>query len=425
MDGKRQPQAAGNHLKIVPPPVLSGSRKLPNWIDGFVKYTEGKGSPLIWRKWAAIFTLAAAVERKVWITTAKGQLFPNLYVVMVGSAGSGKSLATNTVHSFLRVLRDKGELYLAPASITKASMIDRLNESARKVVRLTANPPILTFNSLAVVPNELGVFLPAYDNEFMSTLTDLWDCNHYSETRRTNKISIDIPHAQLNIFSATTPSYLNGFLPEGAWDQGFMSRVICVYSGASEYTDIFAEFDHDETLRKELDDDLASINKMCGKLTFTEEAMNAIRAWAIGGYAPVPSHPKLTHYNTRRPAQLLKLCMIAAIASGEQYEITLDHYAEAIDWLSEAEGVMPDIFKAMKTGGDGRIMEECYHFVYEQYMKEKKPILEHRIYHFVSERTPSHNVERLVGVMVKANMLQAQMTDAGTGYIPRTKSTSY
>jgi len=398
-------------------------RHLANWVDGFISYTEGKGSPVLWRKWAAIYTLAAAVERKVWLRTAKGKLFPNMYVVLVGKAGTGKSLATNTVYELLRELAENANVHLAPTSVTKASLIDALDGAERKIIRPMATPPIFSFNSLSIVVNELGVFLPAYDGEFMNTLTDLWDCKNYSETRRTNKININIPSAQLNMFSATTPTYLNGFLPEGAWEHGFMARVLMVYSGAADFTDMFAEFEFDSKLWNNLVDDLKSVNQMVGELIPTDEVKEAINAWARSGGAPQPSHPKLADYLTRRPAHLLKLCQIACVASGSGYEITLDHFAEALDWLAEMEHAIPDIFKAMKTGGDGKVIEEAYHFIYEIFIKDKNknPVLEHRLFHFLQERTPAHNVARIIDVMERAKLIEKKFAEGGIGYVPKSK----
>lgn len=396
-----------------------------NWIDDFMVYTDGRGSPKLWRKWAAIFTIAAVIERKVWITTAKGKLYPNMYAVCVGGAGEGKSLATGTVRDFLENMKEKGKLHLAPSSVTKASLIDSLATAERKIVNFKNNPSMLSYNALAIVPNELGVFLPSYDTEFMNALTDLWDCKNYSETRRTNKLSIDIPNVQLNMFSATTPSYLNSFLPEGAWEQGFMSRVILLYSSGTEYTDLFAIFENDDTLMKDMMASLDEIGQHVGELHFHQDVKDAINAWARGGCEPVPTHPKLTHYNARRPAHLLKLCMVSAMASGERQLIRLEHFVEALDWLVEAETFMPDIFKAMKTGGDGRVIEECYHFIYETYIREnKKPVLEHRIVHFLQERTPAHNVSKIIEVMERAGLMAKGFAvggDTGHAYTPKMK----
>lgn len=386
-----------------------------------MRYTDGKGSPDLWRKWAGIFAVAAACERKVGLRTAKGVLYPNMYGVLVGNAGVGKSLATNAVHDFLSELSGEHKgLHLAPTSVTKASLIDALAAAERRIVQPTKEPPVFSFNSLTVVPNELGVFLPAYDAEFMNALTDLWDCKHYSETRRTSKINLSIPNVQLNLFSATTPSYLNSFLPEGAWEQGFMSRVILIYAGQSEHTDLFAMFDHDERLYNELVHDLKRINQMVGELTVSEDVKEAINEWAKSGGQPAPTHPKLTHYCARRAAHLLKLCIVAAVASDEEYTVSLDHYVEALDWLAEVEHAMPDIFKAMKTGGDSRVIDEAWHFVYETHIREKKnPVLEHRVFHFLQERTPAHNVSRVMEVMVKSGLLrEVIVAGAGKGFEP-------
>ena len=399
------------------------ARKLKNFIDGFMKYTEGRGSPEIYRKWTAIFTIAAVCERKVWLTTAKGKLYPNQYMLLVGGAGIGKSLCTNTAADLVNEVKTpETPLFLAPTSVTKASLIDCLNAAERRIIRPMETPSIISFNSLTIIPNEFGVFLPAYDTEFMSTLTDLWDCGRYAETRRTSKINIEIPHTQLNLLSATTPAQLSGILPEGAWEQGFMSRMLLIYSGDITHTDIFAKLDHDGVLYKNLVEDLRDIYRCYGEITVSDEAKLAINEWAAGGAAPVPDHPKLVSYCARRPAHLLKLMMVAAIANDSERVITIDHFAEAYDWLMQLEAAMPDVFKSMKVGGDARAIEECWHFAYQLWMKNKEPIAEHRIFAFLQERVPVHNIERLLDVMVRAKLFDKAYTPSGAmGYNPKAR----
>lgn len=397
-------------------------RKLGNFIDGFMEYTTNKGSAELYRRWSAIFTIGAAVERKVWIRTAKGQLFPNQYIVLVGGAGIGKSLSTNIVHDLLSSLRTpESPFHLAPTSLTKASLIDALNDAERRIVRPMEIPAVNSFNSLIVVPNEFSVFLPSWEADFMSTLTDLWDCKHYSETRRTNKLSIDIPNVQLNIFSATTPAQLTNLLPEGAWEQGFMSRILLVYSGEAIYTDLFNELQYESELFNDLKNDLRHIYGLWGERKFTDEAKDAIRAWAAQGGQPAPDHPKLIGYNARRAAHLLKLCTIASISATDEPVITLEHYVEALDWLTEAEAFMPDIFKSMRIGVDARAIDECYHFAMKIFMKDQKPVLESRLVHFLQERVPAHSVGRILEVMERARLLEKQFVGTQHGFIPRAK----
>lgn len=401
-------------------------RRFASFIDGFLQYTEGRGSPALYRKWTALFLVGAALERKAWITTAKGVLYANQFIFLIGPAGVGKSLCTALSYDLLTEIRTpESPIFIAPTSVTKASLADALNKAERRIVKLNENPPITAFNSLQVISNELGVFLPAWDGDFMSTLTDLWDNGRYHETRRTSKIELNIPKAQLNILSATTPAYLNSLLPEGAWEFGFMSRVINIYSGETAYTDIFAELDHDGVGYKSLVADLTDIYNIWGEFTITDEVKEAINAWARQGFHPRPDHPKLIHYSTRRLAHLLKLCIIASASTSSERVITLDHYAEALSWLVEAESYMPDIFKALKVGGDGRAMEECHHFAYKYWMKHNTPIPEHMLITYLGERVPAHSVDRILDVMVRAQLLTKKfMNSGGQGYEPKVRMAS-
>jgi hypothetical protein len=132
-------------------------------------------------------------------------------------------------------------------------------------------------------------------------------------------------------------------------------------------------------------------------MSFTTAAALAIKAWIKAKCAPEPAHQKLQYYNSRRIAHLLKLCMICSIAHTSDKIITLEHYSEALNWLMEAEVYMPDIFKSMVQGGDSAAMEEAWNYTWNLFSKEKRPIAEHRIVHFLRERVAaSFSVDTMV-----------------------------
>jgi hypothetical protein len=225
-------------------------RKFSSFVNGFRLFMADKGSPALYAKWAGIFTVSALIERKAWITTVKGKLYPNQYIILVGPAGIGKSICTNAAFDLINESRSPQQiLHMAPTSVTKASLIDSLNGAERFILK---NGGADRFNSLIIIPNELGVFLPVWEGDFMNTMTDLWDNKRYAETRRTKNISIEIPNPQLNMLSATTPGYLNTLLPEGAWESGFMSRTLLAFSGETIYTDLFADLPDDADAWKNL-----------------------------------------------------------------------------------------------------------------------------------------------------------------------------
>jgi hypothetical protein len=284
---------------------------------------------------------------------------------------------------------------------------------------VTTNNLFVDFNSLYVISRELGVLIPGYDSEFMSSLCDLYDCGTYSQRRRTHKINIQIPNAQINLLAATTPSYLSSFLPEGAWQQGFTSRTFFVYSGAAEPKDVFSDPSGNGTLFRTLTNDLTAIAGCYGKLEFTPEAAHTIKEWHFAGGPPVPEHPRLASYCARRTQHVLKLSMVAAMARSDFYmTIELQDFQTALNWLVEIEEAMPDIFRAMRSGSDNTVIDEISHFVFQIYAKEKKIIQEHRVVGFAHERTPSHNVMKLLDLMVKSKYLVYHNEAMGTGYTP-------
>lgn len=273
--------------------------------------------------------------------------------------------------------------------------------------------------------SELGVFLPAYDPAFMNTLTKLYDGELYEERRRTGKVNhIRIDNPQLSILGGTTPSYLNSFLPDGAWDQGFTSRTIFIFSSEPVHTALFSDEDDHAYLEQTYIDllhDLKLIAADFGKVTWTQEAMDAISAWNKAGLPPIPEHGKLTHYNSRRLAHVIKLCQIASVARNGNLSISLGDYNCALNWLVEAEALMPDIFKSMGVSADARAMEDCWYFVHSSFAKDKRPVGEHRLVSFLSNRVPSQQVTKIIEIMVKSKMIKQDLTTGILAYTPEVK----
>jgi hypothetical protein len=114
--------------------------------------------------------------------------------------------------------------------------------------------------------------------------------------------------------------------------------------------------------------------------------------------------------------------MISSISRSGDKVIGLEHYSEALNWLMEAETYMPDIFKSMMSGGDSNSMEEAWNYVWTIYAKERKPVHEARLVHFLRERVPAHSIMRVIDIMVRSRMLEISIEDNSfQGYKPTSK----
>jgi hypothetical protein len=385
------------------------NRVLANWLDSFMEYTAKQPSPEVFRRWTGISILAAALERKVWIETSVAKLYPNLYIFIIAPPAVGKSIMTSEAWRMVSSLRDHK---IASPSITRATMIEELDEAKRFKQHATGT---ISFNALYICINELGVLLPEYEMAMMNKLTDIYDGHPYGESRRNKKHSATIKHPMYNMLAAGTPGYLASMLPEVAWEQGFMSRVLIIYSGDIIRFSLFGRGQADEELRKTLVKDLQLIGNLYGEFTFTPEAATAMDAFYLGEHnETAPMHPKLQHYNTRRPTHLMKLMMIASITRGSDFLITGEDYAMAFAWLTDAEAAMPQIFKAMNSGGDIQIMQEVWYYVFEQMAKRSvEGLPESSLVAFLSQRVPVEKIKWILEVMKNSGLLASRVTPAG------------
>lgn len=338
----------------------------------------------------------------MWLTTSS-PLFPNLYIFLVGHAGIGKS---RTISTCSRFLREIPELYIGPNSVTMASLVDCLNEAKRTIIQLP--DPAHEYNSLTILADELSAFMAMYEPELIGGLTTFYDCVPYAQHRRGKDIRIEIDSPQLNILSGSTPSNLLKFVPEIAWEQGFMSRVIMIYSDQRPLIDIFAKQSTD--LPQEMVHDLRQVASLHGEFKWETEYADKVHQWRSGNCNPAPAHPKLSHYNSRRVGHLLKLSMVSAVDRGNILRLGALDFDRALDWLHEAEAAMPSIFATGQLGPDAQAMDEIVAYINGHDLME-----EHKIVRFARRLVPAHAVLKVIEVMEKGNIIKCVKIDSRTG----------
>jgi len=360
--------------------------------------------------------VAGVLERRVWIRSLGEKLYPNLYVLLVAPPGVGKTQAIKTVYNFWK--KTPG-LITAPDSMTRAALIDSLEKASRKFI--LSPTEMAEYNSMQIAADELGVLMSAHDLDFLSHLNKIFDNpDIFDEARRMfagkNKI---IHNPQLSILAGTQPGFMASVLPEEAWSMGFTSRLIMVYSAVPVKMELFSDTPRNEKLKDDLQKDLAAMMNVYGELKFTAAAKELVISWNKEGMKPTPTHSKLEHYNTRRILYLLKLCQVSAVSRGNALSISEADFHRALTWLIEAERTMPDVFRNMTQKSDAMVIQDLHFFLWQIYAKEKKPIHDSLIYHFLQQRVPSDKIARIIEIAERANVI---VREAGTNmYRPQAK----
>lgn len=347
----------------------------------------------MFRLWSAIATISAILEQRVFILTSR-QLFPNIYTMLVGPPGTGKSIAGGAVRKLCRKVKG---LHLSPTSMTGASLVDALYDAKRVIDPLEYGEKPLLFNSLFLIHDDLQVLVRKMDSgELIANLTKFYDVDPYIRTRHTEKLTIDIESPQLTMLMGTTNSHLQS-LDSGIWDQGFMSRTIIAHSSTGvKKEDVFAHSTDDDAA--DLEHDLQRIFELRGQFSYTEGFKAEINQWNEQNCPPKPTHPRMKHYIPRRIAHILKLSMISSADRNDSLNLDVIDFNRAKKWLLEAESSAQEAFSGAQSS-DAKIMQEILHEI------GTREIMEEKLKRMVSDKVNALAVKRMLDIMVETRMI--------------------
>lgn len=329
----------------------------------------------------------------MWVDTGQ-KLYPNLYVILVGKAGIGKTRAIDVAADIIRQVKD---IHLSPTSMTKAALVDCLDEA--KTSHFMPNRDLHLWNSMYVMVDELSAFMSKWEHELVAALTKFYDCNPYSEARRIGNVRKAIDNPQLNVICGATPAGLMDLIPPVAWGQGLMSRTILIYSNHTDLKNMLTnqEIPQPSDLLHDLEV-LTSIQG--GRIVFSQEYDDLFDKWRVGGKKPAPTNPRLSDYCARRETHLLKLSIIACIDWADPFVLTRKHFDQAMAWLLEAEANMGAIFDAGSTI-DSRNMDDLVDWM----AKVGKPISKHQLVHRATKIFPAHMVRHTIDILYHSGQI--------------------
>ncbi len=372
---------------------------MPDWIEEFVETTKGVPSPEIFRLWTAISTVAGVLERKTWTSGTARPIFPNQYILLVGPPGSGK---TNAIWKGRELWRMTKDMKVAPDNVTKASLLDALENGLRSTM---INGEIFAFTTIAVAASEFGVFVTKHDLEFLSVLNEIYEGpQRFEDDKRTTK-SVDLLKPNVNMIAGTQPDFLGSMMPEEAWGMGFASRLVMVYGPEAPPVDIIGSSSSHDI--RHLQHDLQRMFELVGEFQWAPEAALALNNWNKSGRAPEPQHQRLRHYNARRAIHIVKLAMASAASRTKELYVAMEDFERAKNWLMAAEEHMPDIFNAMQQKSDALLISEMHLSMFNLYTTNKrKPITTSMLHIFLSSKVPSERIRHIIDLAEKMGVLQ-------------------
>ena len=348
-----------------------------NLFDLYFDYIADTEPPLIYHRWSLIAAVGAFLGRRYYMPFGDGRIFPNQYVMLIGNPGTRKSTAIKTSK---KLLSSAGYDMFAAEKTTKEKFLQDLagmdeNEhlnyraTGSRSKPVTATDVLQSLNlgaggtdeahdgipkEVFITADEFNEFAGNGNLDFLSMLGALWDWDDENNTykqRFKNSQSISIYQPTISLISGNTHVGFQNAFPAAAIGQGFLSRLVLVYSEPSGRKITFPE-KPSERIAVAIGEHLHAIKERVeGPATLSEDARRALdtiyRTWKdLEDY-------RFKSYSTRRQTHLYKLCLITS-AMRVSTEISRDDVILANTILTWTENVMD---KALGEYGKNRNSE--------------------------------------------------------------------
>ena len=317
------------------------SRKLDDWAESFIKYTNNTEPRKVYRRWVALSTIASALKRKVKLTWGSEIFFANMFIVLVGPPASRKGTAMRPGKEFIT----RAGIAISADETSKQRLVKAMQDTAAQIGQDSRGRPIVHC-SLTIHATELTVFLGFDSRDMLSMLQKFYDSEERYIKETISRGTEEISNVWCNLLGATTPGQLQVAMPIEAISYGFASRTVFVFEEDKERAVIKPTLD--EELGDKLMQDFEEILHMHGEFTTTPAYDDLYTSWRMNAESTVIfREPHLEYYVQRRPTHLFKLSLLYSAARTSDMILTDVDLQKAIDTLHEVEIKMPRVFSGI------------------------------------------------------------------------------
>lgn len=315
---------------------MSTAKKQEHLFDLYFRYVSDTEPPLIYHRWSLITGVAAFLGRQFYLPFGTTRIFPNQYVMLIGSPGTRKSTAIKMSKKILtaagfdkfaaeRTTKEKFLLDLEGAEdavVDYSGIRNRKSLSARDVL---ANLDLVSDTEtndgipreVYITADEFNEFAGSGNLDFLSMLGSLWDWDDEGTTykhRFKNSKSISIFQPTISILGGNTHTSFQSAFPAESIGQGFLSRLLLVHSEPSGKKITFPK-KPDESILVALGERFNTIRQtVTGEASVTDRASGMLDT--IYRTSKELDDYRLKHYSTRRFTHLLKLTLVVSAMRG-------------------------------------------------------------------------------------------------------------
>lgn len=314
-------------------------------------YLTGKSQvPSEWHKWSCISMIAAALGDRVWFEKLKFKpLYPNLYVMLVGDSGIGKSIAIDFTMQFKHV--NMNMLY---GAATKQAIVDRMTKPAE--------PGAIPNSKIYIVQEELAdavghestakAYIKAMTAWFNATVGEV------EENTRMHGRKVVEDTVCINWLAGSTVEWLTDAMDYKSMMSGAFGRI-CTVPGKYDYdmriydTAPVRDYEPIANYIRDRVEELATC--LTGPYEMLPAAREIDEHWYMN--RPAPEDEAMAPFWMREPALIWKLAMVMSACDSLDRIIRVPHILAARDLIENVKKHMRLIQIRAANGGAAPTIE--------------------------------------------------------------------
>lgn len=326
-------------------------------INKYLKLAEDTETPQIMHTWSLLASISACLGRRNYFDFNIELIYPNIYCFLVGPPAVRKSTSIKLLQKMLKKAtgirftpddtsgKYQGLITAFEGADEKVDLADGLDKldaamlaaNLSKLGESKMNAHFCDKYTMAAFASELSTFLGTNSMDMLRCLLKIWDGEDYEYQLKASQAVLKDP--LLTLIGATTPVSINRGIPPEAIGEGFMSRVILVFSKEKNNRVVWPKKWQAETVQ-EFHEFFSYLFYQFEGVFTTQPAAHSLMDKLCQIDFTI-NDPRFNFYLDRRQAHLIKISMLMA-ASRLSHEISELDVFNAHNLLRYTELSMPD-----------------------------------------------------------------------------------
>lgn len=224
------------------PEAMQANSNFDSFIPTYMNFVGDSEVPHRYHYWICLGIVSACLAKRVYIRRGHSQIFPNLYIFLIGPSGLGKNQAIDAGYDIIKAEGFQQDVNPhRVTSFTAMGLVDYLGKKGKKgqsVNEVDQAPPMLILTP--ELRESLGSKVIASDT--ITHMTNMYSGKENPESDFKRAAGHTVMRGQVfNWWAGSTEEWLKECIPVSAMEGGFLPRVAVIREQESDKRILFPD----------------------------------------------------------------------------------------------------------------------------------------------------------------------------------------